>query len=185
MYDDYREQGFEPLSINLWENWSTIKYYARQYSYLFLRDGGSVFNVWKISNSIPTNFVVDTAQLVVGGMVGFTEATIRGWIEPFLTGVEETPAAAPIEFAAVGANPVVGHSSVRFSLPKAANVTLRVYSTAGAVVRTLACGQMPAGEHTVSWNLADNAGRSVGNGLYLYELVAGLQVAHARVSVVK
>ena len=77
----------------------------------------------------------------------------------------------------VGANPVVGHSAVRFNLPKAANVTLRVYSTSGALVRTLCDGQMPAGANTVNWNLQDNAGRPVGNGLYLYELTSGSQVA--------
>jgi flagellar hook assembly protein FlgD len=117
--------------------------------------------------------------------VGWNEALIRSYVEQYLTGVEEAPAVQPIEFSAVGANPVVGHSAVRFSLPKAANVTLRVYSTSGALVRTLVNGQMPAGANTVNWNLQDNAGKPVGNGLYLYELNTGLQVAHAKVSVLK
>jgi len=185
MYDDYQGMNFEPLSINLWENWNTIKYYARQYTYMFLRDGGAVWNTYKINGGIPLNYVVDTAGIVVGRMEGFSESTIRNWIEPYLTGVAENPAPAPIEFAVIGANPVVGHSAVRFSLPKAENVSLRVYSSSGALVRTLCNGQMPAGVNTVNWNLQDNAGRQVGNGLYLYELAAGSQVAHAKVSVVK
>jgi hypothetical protein len=42
---------------------------------------------------------------------------------------------------------------------------------------------MPAGSNTVNWNLQDNTGRQVGNGLYLYELNSGSQVVHAKVSV--
>ena len=172
--------------MNLMDPWETIKISARQYGYTFLRDSGlSVWNLYKMNSSTPLNYVIDTAGLVVNSMEGFDEDTIRGWIEPYLAGVAETPAVQPIEFSAVGANPVVGHSAVRFNLPEAANVTLRVYSTSGALVRTLVNGQMPAGVNTVNWNLQDNAGRPVGNGLYLYKLNAGSQAAHAKVSVLK
>ncbi len=186
MYDEYGGQGYTPLAINLWQDMtSVVKVYARQYTYQFLRDAGTAWNAYKMNSYIPLNYVVDTAGLVVGSMEGFSESTIRGWVEPYLTGVNETPAAQPIEFAAIGANPAVGHSTVRFNLPKAASVSLRVYSSSGALVRTLASGQMPAGANTVNWNLRDNAGRPVGNGLYVYELASGSEVAHAKVSVLK
>jgi hypothetical protein len=186
IYDDYHERGFELLAIDLQDPWETIKVYARQYSYTFLRDSGlSAWNLYKMNSSTPLNYVIDTAGLVVNSMEDFDDPTIRGWIEPYLSGVEETPAVQPIEFSAIGANPVVGHSAVRFNLPREANGTLRVYSTSGALVRTLVNGQMPAGANTVNWNLQDDAGRPVGNGLYLYELNAGSQVAHAKVSVLK
>ncbi len=185
MLDDYGEQNFMPLAINLWQDWSIIKSYASQYSYPFLRDAGAVWNTWKISNSIPTNYIVDGADTVRYGTVGWNETAMRSIIEQYMTGISEAPAAQPLDFSVVGANPVVGHSAVRLSLPKAANVTVRVYSTSGALVRTLYDGLMPAGANTVKWNLQDNAGRPVGNGLYLYELKAGSQVAHRKVSVLK
>ena len=188
MYNSYHARGYEAIAIDLGESNDKVKPIARQYSFTFLRD--SSFDAWilyKMANSLtPLNYVVDTAGLVVNSMEGvFDSLTIDGWIQPYLTGVEEPPATPSMEFSAVGANPAVGHSAVRFSLPKAANVTLRVYSTSGAVVRTLVNGQMPAGANTVNWNLRDDAGRPVGNGLYLYDLNAGSQVAHAKVSVLK
>jgi len=184
MYNNYGSQGFLPIAINLWQDMeSVVKVFARQYTYPFLRDAGTGWNAYKMNNYIPLNYVVDTAGLVVGSMEGYNEATILSWISPYLTGVEESPAVQPVEFSVVGANPVVGRSAVRFNLPKATNVTLRVYSTSGALVRTLTSGQMPAGANTVNWDLRDNAGRQVGNGLYLYELNAGSQVARAKVSV--
>ena len=158
---------------------------ARLYSFPILDDPSGVsWNLYSINNGIPTNYVVDPRGTVVGGMEGYDEAVILSWIQPWLTGVSETHA-QPLAFTSIGANPVVGHSAVRFTLPKAANVSLRVYSTSGALVRTLCSGQMPAGANTVNWNLQDNAGRPVGNGLYLYELNTGSQVAHAKVSVLK
>jgi hypothetical protein len=175
------------LGIGLWQSAAILKQYATNYpGIIILNDATRVaWNLYNISGAIPLNYIVDPADTVRYGAVGFNEAVERGVIESYLTGVEEAPAVQPIEFTTVGANPVVGHSAVRFSLPKAANVTLRVYSTSGALVRTLVNGQMPAGANSVNWNLQDNAGKQVGNGLYLYELNAGSQVSHAKVSVLK
>ena len=188
MYDAYHNRGYELLVIDLGEGVETVKSFARQHSFTFLRDTAySAWNVYKMdSSSTPANYVIDTVGLVVNSMEGvFDSLAIDGWIRPYLAGVEETPATPSMEFTAIGANPVVGHCAVRFDLPKAANVTLRVYATTGALVRTLCNGQMPAGANTVNWNLHDDAGRPVGNGLYLYELNTGSQVARAKVSVLK
>ncbi len=186
LYNQYGGRGYLPLAIDLAESMeSVVKVYARQHNYPFLRDDFTVWNIYKMHSGIPLNYVVDTAGVVVNSMEGFDPDSIRAWIEPYLTGVEETPTVPPIEFTTVGASPVVGRSAVRFYLPKAASVALWVYSSSGALVRTLCSGQVPAGATTVNWNLRDNADRPVGSGLYLYELASGSQVAHAKVSVLK
>ena len=187
MYDDYHARGYEALAIDMGETNDRVLPFARLYSYTFLRDSSlGAWNIYKMDNGYtPLNYVIDTTGLVVRSMETFDEGTVRSWVEPYLTGVDETPGPPSMEFTAVGANPAVGHSAVRFNLPKAANVSLRVYSTSGALVRMLVNGQMPAGANAVNWNLQDDAGRPVGNGLYLYELNAGSQVAQVKVSVLK
>ena len=182
---DYPDQ-YVALGIGLWQSAAILKQYAANYpGVVILNDAThAVWNQYDINGSIPVNYVVDPTGTVRYGRVGFYEAEVRDTIQQYMTGISETYT-QPLEFTTVGANPVVGHGAVRFSLPKAANVTLRVYSTSGALVRTLVNGQMPAGANTVGWNLQDNAGRPVGNGLYLYELNTGSQVAHAKVSVLK
>jgi hypothetical protein len=187
MYDEYGSQGFVPIGIDIFQPMDSAKVKARLYTFPILDDANGIlcWPLYDISNSIPTNYVIDPDGIVRYGAVGFNEAATRDTIEKYMTGVAESPAVNPIEFSVVGANPVVGQSAVRFGLPKAANVSLRVFSTSGALVRTLVDGQMPAGANTVNWNLQDNAGRQVGNGLYLYELNVGSQVAHAKVSVLK
>jgi hypothetical protein len=181
---DYGD-SYVALGIGLQQSAAILKQYATNYpGVIILNDASLVaWNLYKINNYIPLNYVVDPADTVRYGAEGWSEAVIRARVEEYLAGVEEAPAVQPMEFSAIGANPVAGHSAVRFSLSKTANVTLRVYSMSGALVRTLVNGQMPAGANTVNWNLQDNAGKQVGNGLYLYELNAGSQVAHSKVAV--
>jgi hypothetical protein len=186
MYDEYGTQGFVPIAVDIFQPIDSAKVKARLYTFPVLDDANGIlcWPLYDISNGIPTNYVIDPDGIVRYGAVGFNEAAIRDTIEKYMTGVSETHV-QPLDFAGIGANPVVGQSAVRFSLPKAANVSLRVFSTSGALVRTLVDGQMPAGANTVNWNLQDNAGKRVGNGLYLYELNVGSQVAHTKVSVLK
>jgi hypothetical protein len=186
MYDEYGGQNYVPLSINLWQNMeSVVKPFARQYTFQFLRDGGAVWSVYTQNNYIPLNYVIDTAGVIVGSMVGFSEATIRSWIEPYLTGVSEKPAVNPRSVSITGTSPAAGPTTVRFNLSLADHVTLRVYSSTGTLVRTIVSGQLPAGVHHVSWDLNDDAGRAAANGLYIYELTGSSVSARAKVSVLR
>ena len=183
---DYEGQNFVAITVDKLQPVDSAKTRARLYPFVVLCDpsGSGAWSKYRITGAIPTNYVIDANDTVRYAAEGYNDAAVRIKIDAYLAGVSETHT-QPIEFTAVGANPVVGHSAVRFSLPKAANVTLRVYSTSGALVRTLVNGQMPSGANTVNWDLQDNGGRSVGNGLYLYELNTGSQVAHIKVSVLK
>ncbi|MEO0109024.1 MAG: redoxin domain-containing protein [candidate division WOR-3 bacterium] len=173
MYDDYRDQGFLPMAINGWDSMDTIRYHARQFSFPFFGDNGTAWNQYRINGYIPLNYVIDTAMIVVGGMEGFDEYLIRSWIEPYLVSVEEPKPAAPLGLALARANPSMHASAVRFVLHQPGPVSLRVYSTAGRLVRTLDAGTMPAGAHKVYWDLADDSGQPVAGGLYIYELTRG------------
>ncbi|MCX6841679.1 MAG: hypothetical protein NTX53_05295 [candidate division WOR-3 bacterium] len=81
-HDDYGPHGFEALAINLSEDMEAIvKPWARQYHNVYLRDPGTVWNVYKHNGSIPLNYVVDTAGVIRFWQEGYTEATIRSIIE--------------------------------------------------------------------------------------------------------
>ncbi len=70
-------------------------------------------------------------------------------------------------------NPFNPTTNIRFSVPEKGNVTLNVYDANGRLVRTLASGVREAGDHDVSWDGRDNAGATVGSGVYFYRLTAG------------
>jgi hypothetical protein len=185
MWQDYGSLGFQPMCIDLWENWSVVKTYARTYSQLFLRDPGTVWPVYTIDNYTPLNYVIDTAGIVLYGAYGFNETAIRAEIEGNLppTGVNEGKAQKPLSAVGVAPNPATDRALISFSVAKAGNASVRIYSSSGKLVRTVLNQTVSAGNSSATWDLRDNAGQRVTNGMYFYEVTAGSTVAHGKVSV--
>jgi hypothetical protein len=65
-------------------------------------------------------------------------------------------------------NPFNAETNISFDLPRAAEVSLKIYSLSGQTIETLIDGKMEAGRHTVTW---DASGHS--SGIYFYKLSAG------------
>jgi hypothetical protein len=65
-------------------------------------------------------------------------------------------------------NPFGTGTGIVFRLPTSAPVSLRVFDTAGRLVRTLVDGQSEAGTHVISWDGRDEAGRALSSGVYYY-----------------
>jgi len=71
-----------------------------------------------------------------------------------------------------GANPFRNQALVRYNVPTAQQVTVRVYDVQGRAVKDLASGQHAAGGYSLNWNGTDSRGRQVAAGAYLIELRA-------------
>lgn len=67
-------------------------------------------------------------------------------------------------------NPFRAASAMRFGVPRAGRVSLRIYDLAGRHVRTLLDEVLPAGSRTVNWDGAGGAGRAASAGLYVVRL---------------
>ena len=70
-------------------------------------------------------------------------------------------------------NPFNPVTSIRYTVPAASHITLRVYSPSGQLVRTLIDEKQPAGTWEVTWDGTNNAGNPVASGVYVYRLRAG------------
>ncbi|MFQ5604490.1 MAG: right-handed parallel beta-helix repeat-containing protein [bacterium] len=70
-------------------------------------------------------------------------------------------------------NPFNPQTTIKYQLPKAAEVKLTIYNLLGQRVATLVDKQMPEGFYSVQWDGKDDAGRSVASGIYVYALRAG------------
>ncbi len=77
-------------------------------------------------------------------------------------------------------NPFNPETWMPYQLREASDVTIRIYSAAGQLVRTLALGYKPAGlyttrQNTAYWDGRDETGQPVSSGVYFYRLdAAGL-----------
>jgi len=72
-------------------------------------------------------------------------------------------------------NPVQSEAQVRFTLPSEGEATLSIFGPDGRLVRTLASGQLAAGNHTLAWDRRSAEGQPVAAGVYYYRLINGEQ----------
>jgi flagellar hook assembly protein FlgD len=82
-------------------------------------------------------------------------------------------------------NPFNPSTTIAFSLPESAPVTLAIYDVNGRMVRTLVSGERAAGMHEVVWNGMDDNGRAVASGVYVYRLAAGNDVSIRRLALIR
>ncbi len=81
--------------------------------------------------------------------------------------------APALALAPVRPNPATRAAHLRFTLPREAQVTLRIYGLRGELVRTLVEGLRPAGPTDADWDGRDQSGRPVGSGAYFVRLESG------------
>src|ERR1041385_6903222 len=77
-------------------------------------------------------------------------------------------------------NPFNPSTTISYELPKATQVTLKIYDVFGREVTTLVDGMQYAGFKSVEWNAAN-----VASGVYFYKLQAGNFSATKKLSVIK
>jgi minor extracellular serine protease Vpr len=84
------------------------------------------------------------------------------------------PQSVPTELflAATSPNPSQGTTLFRFGMPNAGPATFEMFDVAGRRLQSWSWSVLPAGEHSVSWDGADDSGRRVGPGVVFYRLTA-------------
>lgn len=120
-------------------------------------DAGWVFVGWSGDLSGSTN----PAPLAVTGKMVVTAT--------FENAVAVNDASAPATFAILGAspNPSASRTAIRFRLPSASSVDVRVMDVAGRLVRRLVTRSvLPEGTHAVAWDGTTAAGKRVAPGVY-------------------
>lgn len=86
----------------------------------------------------------------------------------------DDPGLVPIvQSLAVYPNPSYATSNIRFSLEKAAPVSLNVYNIRGQKIRNLKDEKLTSGDYNIAWDGKDSNGRLCSSGVYFYRLEAG------------
>jgi len=67
-------------------------------------------------------------------------------------------------------------TNIKFSLPKAQKISIKVYDVSGRRIKTLVSGMMQPGHHYVTWNGRNERGTQVAPGIYFYQMKYGDKV---------
>jgi len=88
------------------------------------------------------------------------------------TSAGETPTPQRVTLYQNVPNPFNPTTTIRYYVPEATSVTLRIYDATGKVVRNLVDDRIPEGGHEVRWHGLNNRGQRVSSGIYFYRLIA-------------
>ena len=82
-------------------------------------------------------------------------------------------------------NSELGSTVIAYRLPHPGTVKLTLYDLLGRPVRRLVSEYQEAGSHEITWDGADDRGRAVASGVYLYRLKTGNQQLSRRLVFVR
>ncbi|MCL5019693.1 MAG: T9SS type A sorting domain-containing protein, partial [Patescibacteria group bacterium] len=77
-------------------------------------------------------------------------------------------------------NPFNPTTTIKYQLPKDAQVQMVIYNILGQEVKTVISEQLPAGIHEVKWDATDKFGNKVASGIYIYRMETNTGFAQAR-----
>ncbi len=82
-------------------------------------------------------------------------------------------------------NPFNPSTTIRYALPQAAKVELKIYNILGQVVRKLVDEEQTAGFYEKLWDGKDQSGRPVSTGIYFYQIRAGDFIQSKKMQLIK
>ena len=95
------------------------------------------------------------------------------------------PSTLKLEFASPYPNPTRSAVNFSYAFPTAGRLEVNVFDLQGRLIRSLARADMPPGAGTLTWNLLDNTGGTVGAGVYLVNAKLGETEFHRKLLVVR
>ena len=69
-------------------------------------------------------------------------------------------------------NPFNPETTIKFNLPVAARISLRIYNILGQRIITLEDGEMPAGFYEIRWDGTNQNRQTAASGTYIYQISA-------------
>ena len=181
---DFNDTGFsEPLQIltenpPLLANLGSTLPDAERYSHVYQGNASMIDHILMSANCLAPGSTVD----IVHVNTGFADRSSDH--DPVVArfagsaGLGQLPAgeirivgdSARLQLSQSSPNPAEQSVLIDYLLPNPGSVQLRIFNIAGQLVRTLVDTHQESDRHQLTWNLADQSGKMVSGGVYLYQL---------------
>lgn len=79
-------------------------------------------------------------------------------------------------------NPARSATTLSVAMPQAGATSLEIYDISGRLVHTLVRGTLTPGQHQIDWEMRDDDGRLLRNGVYFAGLVVDGERTHHKVT---
>ena len=133
--------------------------------------------------------ISDDAEWIMYAAGGYSpyQSVFEGYHTGTVTGIKEMPNEQinAFSFKITSPNPISSRASFAFSMPHRGEVTFNIYDVSGRNVLDSYYSNISQGEHTLFWDLKDNAHRDVASGIYLYRMETGTYHAEGKLVVVR
>jgi len=133
-------------------------------------------------------FSLDVVSSGTGGEQSRSPDLIALHRDITLSGEAEDAAvpAIPTEMALRNSpNPFNSATTIKYDLPERCFVRVDIYDVLGRAVRTLACGEKPAGFYRAVWDGTDLQNMHVSSGIYFVKLAAGDKTRVVKMQLIK
>ncbi|MEN8008576.1 MAG: FlgD immunoglobulin-like domain containing protein, partial [Candidatus Krumholzibacteriota bacterium] len=102
-----------------------------------------------------------------------------------VSGVGDVQVPRQLVFQGAVPNPFNPTTSLKYSLPRQARVSLNIYDVSGRLVRRLVSETQQPGPQEAVWDGRDNSGRGAASGLFYARLVVGAEVLVKKMTLVR
>jgi hypothetical protein len=158
---------------------------ASTYPTITLKDNVSI-NTTVVFSGVDFSYWYTVGSGALSSRAENLSAILTSFGESSSKGVStDAPAAKPF-FARNYPNPFNPITKIEFSVPKAGDVSVKIYNVRGELVRTLVDEHMDATDLVVrEWNGTDTSGAAVASGVYFYETRTNGNVKVNKMALVK
>ena len=149
-------------------NWETLEY-TNESTHAWVAQSFQLDGIVEMTSTVQFRFIASDdgdGSIVEAGVDDFQ---LIGFTVPDITDVDDIIPASAVLLQNVP-NPFNPKTDIRFALPNAQDVTLKVFDVQGRQVVKLMDGPADAGFHTITWNGTDAEGRQMSSGVYFYVL---------------
>jgi C1A family cysteine protease len=124
---------------------------------------------WIVPDSASTTSRIRVIARDPGGLAAYDDSDSDFTVDS-TTGIDG--AGSKFALGQNSPNPFNPRTSIAYSIPTEAHVTLTIYDVDGRAIRRLVDAPQDASRYTVTWDGTNDSGRGVASGIYFYRLMA-------------